>query len=728
MREERAFHICKNLTRSVDPEGIHVARPIDLVRLNPLPGDKTKYTVCIYERAGNNHLPRYIDNGPAWYKVRKVGDAVETFRNSHEDNEPIPLEVFLDFAVGAAECLELLHNGQRIVHGEIRGDAFHMDIDAGTVKLINFGSGLRTFEHGLTSTGWSALSKEVGAKTKLSFMSPEQTGRMPAEPDSRTDIYSLGILFWTLLTQQPAFDGDTPMDIIQGVLSRRLPKVSNFRLNVPDVICNIIQKMTAKTIHERYHSASGLRHDLVAIRRLLSLGDSESLQNWEIATKDVSSFFILPDIMVGRMEEHDRVVKVIDKVAKKHLISQMQDINLSSDSSLSEGRLETFVATSALLAELSSEGDNTSSGEARSSSLGTTALFPGDPRPYKSGSHIARSGSNSIQNSMDAPEMSTRSNQSMANFKIWEKSSSMLEARSMVESTNSDIAGARSTTSDGVGALTRHRNAQKFRRKGRCEVVSISGAAGLGKSCLVQSVQVEARRRGYFASSKFDQAKKTPFGPVLKLLSSLFKQVFSEGNTNTPFHHLLKQYVKPAWPLLHKVLLLPEFLLGPINTPSKPTHSSQLSQSLSKRLRAEHNRRDSSPTSSPASSVFSTNLGTQSSQDFLRAGASTKSVRLMNTFLEVLRLFTQHKFICFCLDDLQFADDESLDMITQIISSGMKMVIILTYRADEILPERIKGIIEPPNTEGIRLPHLFSGQLASLTYRRIYKIARPRHH
>jgi hypothetical protein len=63
-REERAFHVCKNLTRSVDPDGIHVARPIDLVRLNPLPGDKTPLIVCIYERPGINHLPRYIDNGP----------------------------------------------------------------------------------------------------------------------------------------------------------------------------------------------------------------------------------------------------------------------------------------------------------------------------------------------------------------------------------------------------------------------------------------------------------------------------------------------------------------------------------------------------------------------------------------------------------------------------------------------------------------------------------------
>ena len=293
LREERAYHICKNLSRSVDPHGNHIVRPVDLLRLSSQQGDKGPIVVAIFESAGSNALLRYMDFGPAWYRSGKVKD--EDTDASDTLIEPIPLTTFLDFAIGATECLEILHHGQRIVHGEIRGDAFHFNEDLGQVKLINFGSGLRSFEHGLTSSGWSALSKEAGAKTKLSYISPEQTGRMPAEPDSRTDIYSLGILFWTLLTQQPAFDGSTPMDIIQGVLGRRLPSVSSVRLDVPDVIGSIISKMTAKSISERYHSASGLRHDLIEVQKLLGDGDSTALKNWKIATKDVSSFFILPN-------------------------------------------------------------------------------------------------------------------------------------------------------------------------------------------------------------------------------------------------------------------------------------------------------------------------------------------------------------------------------------------------------------------------------------------------
>ncbi|EDO03232.1 hypothetical protein SS1G_05712 [Sclerotinia sclerotiorum 1980 UF-70] len=409
LREERAFHICQNVIRSVDPDGNHIIKPVDLVRLPTQQGDKGFNVVCIFEHPGNNYLQKMVDYGPAWYKGRKVGNRHEAFRNdSFSPGDVVPLQTFLDFAVGATECLEILHHGQRpLVHGEIRGDAFHMNVETGRVKLINFGSGLRTFEHGLTSTGWSTLSKELGAKNKLTFMSPEQTGRMPAEPDSRTDIYSLGILFWTMLTQQAAFEGETPMDIIQGVLGRRLPLVSSVRLDIPDVISKIIQKMTAKNISERYHSVSGLRYDLVEVRRLLGAGDSVALKNWRIATKDVSSFFILPSIMIGRSSEHDEVVKIIDKVSRRHITSQRQDqSSLSSSSSLSDGRLDSFDAAMGG-GDFSSE-ENTSSAEGRSNSFSTNnMLFPSEYRSHRSNSSQFRSPGNSQENFLDE---SNRSN------------------------------------------------------------------------------------------------------------------------------------------------------------------------------------------------------------------------------------------------------------------------------------------------------------------------------
>ena len=249
-------------------------------------GDDRSVVVCIFEYTGPNYLSKVMDYGPAWYSLPPHGDNPHGLLNGSFVAEPMSLQVFLDFAIGATECIEILHS-QQIVHGEIRGDAFHVDKETGRVRLVHLGAGLRTFDRGLTSTGWSAMAEELGVKMKLSYMSPEQTGRMLTWPDSQTDIFSLGILFWTMLLQRPAFQGETPMDIIQAVLGHQLSSVSNVRLDIPEVVGRIIDKTTAKTAAARYRSVSGIRHDLVEVRRLLGAGDSEQLLSWEIATKAV---------------------------------------------------------------------------------------------------------------------------------------------------------------------------------------------------------------------------------------------------------------------------------------------------------------------------------------------------------------------------------------------------------------------------------------------------------
>jgi predicted ATPase len=60
----------------------------------------------------------------------------------------------------------------------------------------------------------------------------------------------------------------------------------------------------------------------------------------------------------------------------------------------------------------------------------------------------------------------------------------------------------------------------------KIQVIVIAGTTGLGKSRLVQSVQSTARSTGYFAMAKFDPAKKAPFDPILRLMSSFFRQIW----------------------------------------------------------------------------------------------------------------------------------------------------------------------------------------------------------
>ncbi|KAH6656642.1 hsp90-like protein [Truncatella angustata] len=695
LREERAFHTCKNLIATADPHGEHNVKPIDLIRLTSHHGDRGSIVVGIYEFAGHNHLFDVLDLGPAFYYGKKVEDRFEAdIKGDFRLGRPISLQHFLDFAIGATQCLEILHHGHGTVHGEIRGDAFHFDIGTNKVKLTSFGSGVRSFENGLTSSGWSMLSKELGAKNKLLYISPEQTGRLPAEPDTRTDIYSLGVLFWQLLTQQPVFTGATPLDIVQCVLGRRIPLVSNVRIDVPEVLGKIIQKCTAKDIRDRYHSVSGLQYDLQMVQRFLVDGDQMALKAWHIASRDVSSFFILPTSMVGRSAERDQLFQIIERVARTHELMTSTNNRFSEASGFSNDLLDT--------ADVSSEGASSVEGAAGNRRSGSfTQTVMGDSRLSRASFQPSLNGTDELTMSGDTVS-SGNSGPRLA--KPWERNHSVsLETRSLIDSF-SDRQQSRHSAVESVTSLSRQLGSARFRRRGHCEVVTIEGAGGLGKSFLVQQVLADARRRGYCATSKFDTARRYAFGPLLKLLSSLIKQAWGERNTETPFHSALKDYLRPLWPVLHKTLGLPEFLLGAhkaaVATISRSASTAQ-SPSKGQHARSSLRRRGSSPGSSPSGLSYpkSPRVTSQSSQDFLRAGGTTKTIRLMNTFLDILRIFSSYHFICFCLDDLHFADSESLELITQMIAARLKMVVIITFRPDEIAPEMVQRVLQPADHE-----------------------------
>lgn len=252
LRLEREFQLSKAVVKKSDNDCRHFVRPIEFVRLSTKAGEEP-LVASIFEAPGPDYLNDLVAFGPNWYRF----SAAKTSGPPQRTTEPgVPLRTFLDFAVGATECLEILHHGHEVVHGELRGDAFHFASN-GVVKMINFGSGARSFENGLTSAGWNTLSREVGIEMKLAFIAPEQTGRMPAEPDSRTDIYSLGILFYTMLCGATPFDDSTALDVMQNVISKRIPPVTAKRMDLPQALSSVIQRMTQRNIEDRYHSTSG---------------------------------------------------------------------------------------------------------------------------------------------------------------------------------------------------------------------------------------------------------------------------------------------------------------------------------------------------------------------------------------------------------------------------------------------------------------------------------------
>ena len=134
LRLEREFHLSKLVVKESDPECRHFVRPIEFVRLPAKPGED-QLVASIFEAPGPNFLKDLMNFGPNWYNFRGNGSSNVAGSDALPSNQGVPLLTFLDFAVGSVQCLEILHHGHEIVHGEIRGDAFHF-AESGVVKMI----------------------------------------------------------------------------------------------------------------------------------------------------------------------------------------------------------------------------------------------------------------------------------------------------------------------------------------------------------------------------------------------------------------------------------------------------------------------------------------------------------------------------------------------------------------------------------------------------------------
>ncbi|RMZ87405.1 hypothetical protein DV736_g5366, partial [Chaetothyriales sp. CBS 134916] len=670
LRLEREYNYFKSLINTVDPDCHHTLTPIDIFRLPTIPGDPHSLLVCVYRTLGRNHLRDILDMAPAFrggpYPAVKPGSELR-------------LEEFFDFAIGACECLELLHHGAKAVHGEIRQDTFHWNKETNEVKLTNGGNGPRAFENLLSREGWATLSREVGVKTKLQFIAPEQTGRLVSEPDSRTDIYSLGILFWAMLTSKYPFEGDSPIDIVQKVLSSRLPQITSLRIDLPDVLAHIIAKMTHKQMDGRYHSVSGLKFDLLQLQKYLGEGDQEKVRDYKIGQHDVSSFFILPSKQYGRHAESERIMKIIDKVHRRQAASSSR-ANISIN-----GRRSTASHSSTAGDQEDVEiADGTDSSSSRSFTL-------------------KESRSNSATVGLDTLVSGQSFSSKAGTFPSFGRG--ITEPRNTAldisDRDSSSFSGGFSQQSDTLGVMGHRRNSHKFKRTGKTEVISLFGQQGSGKSTFIHSVQPHIRRHGYFAYARFDRTRPTPFEPMVKVMGSLVRQIFSERDVSSNYHEHMRAHIRPFWLVLHSMLDLPESLLDMAAPSNKVLLANQDASSLSTwtDVPSIETRTTTGPSSIPPRD--------RDANDFLRGPVSTKSIRFIHIYLDVLRVMCSGKVICISLDDLQAADHESLDLILNIIRAKIPVVLISATRTDDHpLAEPAQKILDLDSTNKIEIGNL----------------------
>ena len=171
---------------------------------------------------------------------------------------------FLRIAIPLAAALRQVHE-RGLIHKDIKPANILVDAASGGVWLTGFGIASR-----LPRERQAPAPPEVIAGT-LAYMAPEQTGRMNRSVDSRSDLYSLGVTFYEMLTGTLPFTAADPMEWVHCHIARQPVPPDERVAGVPAPLSAIVMKLLAKTAEERYQTAAGVEADL---RRCLAEWES----------------------------------------------------------------------------------------------------------------------------------------------------------------------------------------------------------------------------------------------------------------------------------------------------------------------------------------------------------------------------------------------------------------------------------------------------------------------
>jgi PAS domain S-box-containing protein len=220
---------------------------------------------------------------------------------------PMELEPFLRLAGGIAKAVGEVH-GRDLVHKDVKPSNILVNGTTGAVKLTGFGIASRR-----TRERQAPEPPETIAGT-LAYMAPEQTGRMNRSIDSRSDLYSLGITLYQMLTGSLPFTASDPMEWVHCHIARKAVTPAARLPNVPAALSAIVMKLLAKTAEERYQTAIGLENDLT---RCLTQWETQGrIDEFALGERDTPDRLLIPERLYGRTCAIETLLAAFDRVMR----------------------------------------------------------------------------------------------------------------------------------------------------------------------------------------------------------------------------------------------------------------------------------------------------------------------------------------------------------------------------------------------------------------------------
>ncbi|MBI1307514.1 MAG: AAA family ATPase [Bacteroidetes bacterium] len=197
----------------------------------------------------------------------------------------------LDALIQLCDTLGNIH-GMKWVHGSI----------APTNILFNTGTNKTTLIDGsLMSRNMLRVNNRLSTEKLaglLPYFSPEQTGRTNRALDNRSDLYSLGIVIYELITGKRPFAQTDTLELMYAHLATMPVPPINVNPGIPESLSAIIMKLLAKNAEDRYQSAFGLKYDLEKVRETINNPAADFIPG----ENDFSGQLLIPQKLYGREE------------------------------------------------------------------------------------------------------------------------------------------------------------------------------------------------------------------------------------------------------------------------------------------------------------------------------------------------------------------------------------------------------------------------------------------
>ncbi|MDM8557213.1 AAA family ATPase [Candidatus Parabeggiatoa sp. HSG14] len=248
-------------------------------------------------------------------------------------NRTLTINEFLPLAISIADILGKIH-AANMIHKDINPSNIIVNHDTKLLKIIDFGIASRLPRENPT------LKNPEQLEGTLAYLSPEQTGRINRSMDYRTDLYSLGVTFYELLTGQLPFDATDAMELVHCHIAKTPSPVCDVNSDVAPIVSDLIMKLLAKNAEDRYQSAFGVKADLErCLKNLTGLSedryqsafgvkaDLEKCQenltgfenlsglSFELAQNDFSGKFEIPQKLYGRENEINTLLQAFERIS-----------------------------------------------------------------------------------------------------------------------------------------------------------------------------------------------------------------------------------------------------------------------------------------------------------------------------------------------------------------------------------------------------------------------------